>query len=201
MKKETAFKELEKNIETTIYEGILKLGFNSDEALSIYYDLDLLNYLLQKDFAENTQCLDYLQEFIVYVNPRLNSINISLEKGRFKFTVPKEGIAYIYNENQNNNFLREIIQKVKTHNFTLDDVLTVFRHYSNEFVCEETSNSEFKTAILTNSNIASLLMKWEGITTDCWITAFIKLWKNKIILSHNDKFLCILIVLRWFLIS
>lgn len=154
MKKETAFKELEKNIETTIYEGILKLGYNSDEALSIYYDLDLLNYLLQKDFAENTQCLDYLQEFIVYFNPRLNSINISLEKGRFKFTVPKEGIAYIYNENQNNNFLREIIQMVKTHNFTLDDVLTVFRHYSNEFVCEEMSNSEFQYVIyFKDSNI------------------------------------------------
>jgi hypothetical protein len=154
MKKETGFKELEKNIETTIYEGILKLGYNADEALSIYYDLDLLNYLLQNDFNSNTQCLDYLQEFIVYVNPRLYSINISLEKGRFKFTVPKEGIAYIYRQNQNNNFLKELIQMVKSHNFTLDEVLTIFRHYSNEFVCEEMNNSEFQYVIyFKDSNI------------------------------------------------
>lgn len=154
MKEEIGFKELEKNIETTIYEGILKLGYNPDEALSIYYDLDLLNYLLQKDFIHNIQCLDHLQEFITYVNPRLYNINILLEKGRFKFTVPKEGIAYIYKKNQNNNFLTELIKLVKTHNFTLEDVLAVFGHYSNEFVCEEMNNSEFQYVIyFKDSNI------------------------------------------------
>jgi hypothetical protein len=150
--KELGFKELEKNIETTIYEGILKLGYNPEEALSIYYDLDLLNYLLQKDFPDNSQCLDYLQEFTAYVSPRLYNIKILLEKGRFKFTVPKEGIAYIYSHNQNNNFLKELIQMVKSHNFTLDDVLTIFSHYSNEIICEEIDNSEFQYVIYFKDN-------------------------------------------------
>ena len=154
MNKETVFKELEINIETTIYEGILKLGYNPQEELSIYYDLDLLNYLLRKGYSNNNQCMDYLQEFIAYVNPRLYNVSISLEKGRFKFTVPKEGIAYIYNHYQDNNFLKELIQTVKSHNFTLDDILTIFSHYTNKFVCEKIDNSEFQYVIyFKDSNI------------------------------------------------
>lgn len=154
MKKENDFKELERNIETTIYEGTLKLGYNPDDSFRIYYDLDLLNYLLQKDFSSNVQCLNYLQEFIGYVRPRLYNIRIVLEKGRFKFTISKEGIAYIYSQNQNNNFLKELIQIVKSHNFTLDDVLTIFSHYSKEYICEEMDNSEFQYVIyFKDSNI------------------------------------------------
>lgn len=144
---ELGFKELENNIETTIYEGILKLGYNSEESLCIYYDLDLLNYLLQKNFTTNRLCLEYLQEFITYVNPRLYNISILPEKGRFKFTVPKEGIAYIYNQYRNNKFLNELISTVKSHNFTLEDILTIFSHYTDEIVCEKMENSEFQYVI------------------------------------------------------
>lgn len=147
MKMELGFKELEINIETTIYEGILKLGYHPKESLNIYYDLDLLNYLLQKNFATSSLCLDYLQKFIAYVNPRLYEISILQEKGRFKFTVPKEGIAYIYNQYQNNKFLNELINTVKTHNFTLEDILAIFSHYTDEFVCEKMDNSEFQYVI------------------------------------------------------
>ena len=47
MSKKTGFFNLEENINSTIYEGLLKLGYQNNESFSIYYDLDLLNYLLQ----------------------------------------------------------------------------------------------------------------------------------------------------------
>ena len=140
-------KELEENIETTIFEGILKLGYNKEESLSIYYDLDLLNYLLHTDFQTKEDCLQNLVEFKDFVRPRLSIIGIELEKGRFKVTVPKEGISYIYKHNENNTFLKELIDTVKGHTFSLEDILGIFKKHSDNFVCETIDNEEFQYVI------------------------------------------------------
>ncbi len=144
MSYENGFKNLEENIETTIYEGLLKLGYENNESFSIYYDLDLLNHLLQTSFESNETCLEYMKEFIFCVNDRLSDIRIFLNKNRFKFTVPKESIAYIYKHNENNLFLRDLINTVNSHSFTLKDITSVFAHYSKDYVCEEIDNSEFQ---------------------------------------------------------
>ncbi len=141
------FKNLEENIETTIYEGLLKLGYQDNESFSIYYDLDLLNHLLLADFDSNEACLAYLQEFRIYVKDRFYDLRILTERNRFKFTVPEEGIAYIYKHNENNAFLRDLINTVSTHSFTLEDILSIFRQYSADYVCEEIHNSEFQYVI------------------------------------------------------
>lgn len=141
------FINLEENIQTTIYEGLLKLGFEDNDSFSIYYDLDLLNYLLETSFDTNETCLEYLQDFISFVKDRLSDIKILLERNRFQFTVPEKGIAYIYKNNGNNLFLRDLIRTVNTHSFTLEDILAVFRKYSGDFACEEIDNSEFQYVI------------------------------------------------------
>lgn len=146
------FIELEENIETTIYEGTLKLGYNKEESFSIYYDLDLLNYLLYTNFNTKEACFNYLTEFQEYVKSRLSNIAINLEKGRFKITVPKEGISYIYTKNEDNTFLKELINTVKSHAFTLEDILQIFRHYSNNFACEQIDNEEFQYVIYFKDN-------------------------------------------------
>lgn len=135
---------LDENIETTIFEGLLKLGYQKDEQLSIYYDLDLLNHLLGTTYENNDECISYLQEFKTFVADHLYNIQISLEKNRFKFTVPKEGIAYIYNQVDKYKFLSDIINKVKTHSFQLDDIKSIFEKYTKNYICEEIDNSEFQ---------------------------------------------------------
>jgi hypothetical protein len=144
MSDENGFTKLEENIETTIYEGLLKLGYQDNENFSIYYDLDLLNYLLLTDFDSNEACLNYLQQFIPYVKDHFYDIRILLERNRFKFTIPKEGIAYIYKHSENNSFLKDLINTVNTHSFTLLDIIAIFKHYSEDYVCEEIDNSEFQ---------------------------------------------------------
>lgn len=146
------FLQLEENIETTIYEGLLKLGFENDDSFSIYYDLDLLNHLLETSFTSNEECLLLLNDFIVFVFDRLKDIKIILERNRFKFTVFQNGIEYINQHNSSNMFLKDLIAKVKGHVFTLDDILAIFRKYSNEFVCEEIKNSEFQYVIYFKDN-------------------------------------------------
>ncbi len=138
------FSRLEENIETTIYEGILKLGYQKDENLSIYYDLDLLNHLLNTTFAQTEACLEYLMDFKTFVNPRFHNLIVLLEKNHFQFIVPKEGIVYIYKHNENNVFLKDLIEIVKSHAFTLEDIISIFEHYSKDYICEKIDNSEFQ---------------------------------------------------------
>ncbi len=147
MSEENGFKNLEENIETTIYEGLLKLGYTDNESFSIFYELDLLNYLLGTAFQTREACLDYLQEFIAFVKGRFYDIRILPERDRFKFTVPKEGVAYIYKNNENNLFLKELIDTVNSHSFTLKDILAVFKRYSEDYACEEMNHPEFQYVI------------------------------------------------------
>lgn len=138
---------LEQNITTTIYEGLLKIGYNNNENFSIFYDLDLLNYLLMTNFSINEECYLYLHDFCNEAEPRLGKLTISIEKKRFKFTVTKEGIENIYKLYEKDGYLKNLIELVKTHNFTLEDVLNIFKDSSNEFVCEESKNEEFQYVI------------------------------------------------------
>lgn len=144
---DNGFINLEENIQTTIYEGLLKLGFENNDSFSIYYDLDLLNHLLETSFTTEEDCLKYLQDFKQFVKARLSDIEIVLEHKRFKFTVREDGIDYIYSHNNDNLFLKELIDKVKTHSFTLKDILKIFEKYSKEYVCEEINNAEFQYVI------------------------------------------------------
>jgi hypothetical protein len=135
---------LEENIETTIYEGLLKLGYQKDESFSIYYDLDLLNHLLDTTYVNNEECLEHLQQFKTFVAGHLYNVHISLEKNRFKFTVPKGGITYINQLSDKYEFLTDIINKVKTHSFQLEDIKAIFEKYTKHYICEEIDNSEFQ---------------------------------------------------------
>lgn len=141
------FINLEENIQTTIYEGLLKLGFENNDCFSIYYDLDLLENLLGVSFDTEEECFRYLLDFKLFAKDRLSDIEISLERKRFKFTVAEDGISYIFKNNASNLFLKELIETVKTHSFNLEDILQVFERYSNDYVCKEIVNSEFQYVI------------------------------------------------------
>jgi hypothetical protein len=69
---------------------------------------------------------------------------------RFKFTILKEGITYIYKHNENNIFLKELINTVKGASFSLLDITEIFEHYSPDFVCERINNSEFEYVLFFN---------------------------------------------------
>lgn len=137
---------LEKNITSTIYEGLLKLGHNNNEPISIYYDLDLLNHLLSTSFTSNEDCLQFIDENFSF-HTLSEHIRYSLEKGRFRFTVFEDGISLIYKEYEKDNYLKELIQLVRSHDFTLDDVLAIFSNSNYEYILETSNNEEFQHVI------------------------------------------------------
>lgn len=140
------FHKLEQNISTAIYEGLLKIGYSGNEDFSMYYDLDLLNYLLDTKYEKNEDCLSLLSSFIEVMKEKKIPCVISLEKNRFKFTVQKEGVHTIY-KLYDNPFLKELIDLVKSHVFNLDDVLEIFNHSGHAYICEPSKNEEFQFVI------------------------------------------------------
>ena len=137
------YTRLERNIESTVYEGIVKLGFMEEESFGIYYDLGLLNYLLGTSFSSNEECYNELQNFARDIL-RNYPITITLEKGRFKFEISKEGVAYINHNASDKEFLKELIETVRNHQFTLADIQEIFKHQKKEYVCEHIENEEFQ---------------------------------------------------------
>lgn len=138
------FERFDNSVLSTVYEGILKLGQDVGHSMSIYYDLDLLNHLLNTDFSTNDECFAYLKNYLDVRNKEFTMVSIKLEKHRFKVTVTPEGITYIISYFKDKPFLRELIDLVKTHQFTFDDIYALFKKHSDSFVCEEVENAEFQ---------------------------------------------------------
>lgn len=137
--------DLKENVETTIYEGILKLGYSHDESFSIYYDLDLLNHLLHTDFQNVEDMDNYLHGFSEYMNTKVPGFSCALLiNKRFKFTVLKDGILKIKDSNKDNFFLRDMIELVNKQIFTIEDVVNVFKKSGESFVFEHADHPEFK---------------------------------------------------------
>lgn len=137
--------DLKENVETTIYEGILKLGYTENESFSIYYDLDLLNHLLHINLDNVNAMKDYLIEFSKYIKNFVPGFSyLLLPNKRFKFTILNKGILTINKNNKNNYFLRDIINLVNNQKFNIDDVIEVFKKTGEDFALETSNHPEFK---------------------------------------------------------
>ncbi|SFR75103.1 DUF3877 family protein [Anaeromicropila populeti] len=144
------FKRLDNSITSTIYEGILKLGYDTGHNMSIYYDLDLLNHLLDTSFQTNQECITYLMDYISEKNSESETCLIFPENGRFKFTVTNLGIEQILSQYKHKPFLKELVDLVRTHIFSVDDIYALFQKYSTEFVGEKVDHSEFQYVFYFN---------------------------------------------------
>lgn len=142
---------LTNHVISTVYEGLLKLGTTGNESYSIYYDLDLLNYLLGTDYTEKDRCFhDLTDAYSVRIRDTHTAIQISMEKGRFRFTVPASSIPMILSQEEQNSFLRDLIELVKSHHFTIEDVKEVFARTSDDYTCVETNHPEFQYVLYFN---------------------------------------------------
>lgn len=146
--------KLTKHIISTVYEGLIKLGTTGNENYSIFYDLELLNYLLDTNYTEKEECLKDLLNVYQCGNESPSSeplqIHVALEKGRFRFTVLAVSIPYVRSEGESNGFLRDIIELVKTQHFHIEDVKNVFNRYSTDYTCESVDHPEFQYVLYFN---------------------------------------------------
>lgn len=137
------FMHLQKNIESTIHEGLVKLGYNKGEQISIYYDLESLSHILNRPM-DHQNSIEPLKKFQAFSSQQCGTaMVIEAEKGRYKFTLKDTAVECIYNKYKNHIFLKQLICLLANKNVTMDQIVEVFRQQSEEVICEKVENSEF----------------------------------------------------------
>ncbi len=141
LKYESAFKALENNIIDVIKEEQIKIGYKS-ETIRLYYPMESICNLLGESYAI-TELYKVLDQFCDFTKTRLGNVEYSNKDTRFCFIIPSSGVDYVHEKLDENLFLKEFIEKISSHNCTLDEILQIFHKYSNDVFCEKMNNDEF----------------------------------------------------------
>ncbi len=144
-KKNTGFARLEQNLIDVIKESQIKLGYDYG-ALQFFYPLATLNHLLNVQLTE-AEMLVYLEEFAQYVKNRLGEVRCTGKKERFAFAVLADGMKYVHEHVETSAFLEDLIRMTAFHGCSMEDVLQVFRKYSEHVIQKEIEDDEFDCVI------------------------------------------------------
>lgn len=120
---------LEKNVIEVMEEQQAKLGFDGN-AVYLFYPLSSLSSLLGVCPEEKT-ILAALNAFCANVRDRLGKVEYTLHEDRVSLCIPKEGGVYVKQGLDENKFIVRLIRMVASHHARMDDVLALFREYSD----------------------------------------------------------------------
>lgn len=140
-KPENPYRQLETSVVDTLKEGQIKLGYSA-ETVRLYYPLDSLNELLgvQED-ASGMEKL--LAQFAEAEKEKLGEMEISRKGDRFCLAVPPEGMKYVYDHTDPEEFLVTFIRTIEKHGCTVEDLKQVFEKYSKQVHLERMKDCEF----------------------------------------------------------
>lgn len=135
------FDDLKQNIMDSVEEQQLKLGY-LNETVRLYYPLSSLNRFLQTECSEQ-KMLEVMQEFSRSTEEELGGVTITNRGVRFCIAIPPAGAEYVHEHIQRDGFLSDLIETVRVHGNTWEEVLAVFQKYSDRVHVEEMDNGEF----------------------------------------------------------
>lgn len=135
------FDRLEKNITDVIKEQQLKLGYRS-EVVRLYYPLLSLNRLLGTDL-DIEGMKDALARFVEEVQDKLGKIDITNNGDRYCFRFPEKTSEYIQSILSDDEFIAVLINKVGAQGCTIEDIIGLFKRYSENVHIEKVDNGEF----------------------------------------------------------
>lgn len=135
------YEKLEKNIVDVIKEQQAKLGYMK-EKVRLYYPLSSLNHFFGTN--ESAQGMMRIMEgFRCFVKSRLGDVKISENEGRFCFLIPEEGAEYVHGLSRERDFITELIELVRRHGCTIEQIRELFQSYSDKVSFQKTDNGEF----------------------------------------------------------
>lgn len=127
---------LEKNLTDNIKEAQLKLGYDN-RPMGFNYMSTSLSHLLDIECTE-----EVLADFAEYVKTRLGKLDFRAIRNGWCITVSAYGTAYV-NNLTGYDFLSELINSVRKHGTSMEQVLDIFRKYSENIIIKEIRNDEF----------------------------------------------------------
>lgn len=139
---EDSFFRLSHNLEDMIKEQQIKLGFDK-ETVRLYYPLSSLNHLLNVSLSNESRMNEMLADFCDYTAETLSDLDFSNDGDRFCIALGPKAGEYVNGLWNEDDFLPALIQTIQKHGVTLEDVLTVFRQYSDCVCVEKKEHGEF----------------------------------------------------------
>ena len=135
------FEELRDNLIDVVKECQMKIGY-TDSAMSLYYPAAAVCRFLNKDIPEE-ELTGRLEGLNALAESQLGKIRFKKEGEKIRFTIPKEGTAYVHENVPDSPFLKDYIESTLQPGCTLDKILEVFNRYSDKVVCRPMDNEEF----------------------------------------------------------
>jgi hypothetical protein len=135
------FSKLEQNIYDVIKEEQIKLGYRR-EVIRLYYPLLSLNRFLHTDL-DIEKMREALAEFCRAVEAKLGKIEVTNRGERFCLCFPPEVSEYVYRNTPQSGFLYDFIGTVSRHGVSMEEVIAVFRRYSDHVHVEQMQDDDF----------------------------------------------------------
>lgn len=135
------FEAFKKNLMDVINEFQIKLGYE-ESPMNLYYPLESLNRLMDVQLSVD-EMEKALEEFSDLMRETMGQISNTHEGKRFCIKIPEKGIKAAYDQGKNNDFLKEFIEQTRRCNCSIDDIVGVFKRYSQDVVCEKIKSEEF----------------------------------------------------------
>ncbi len=135
------YETLQQNIIDSIEEQQLKLGYMV-ETVRLYYPLSSLNRFLQVE-ASVEEMIELMQKFSEWSNTELGGVAVTNHGERFCIAVPPAGAERIHAHLQQDGFLADLVETVRVHGNTWEDVLAIFNKHSDCVHVQEMDNGEF----------------------------------------------------------
>lgn len=131
-------KALEKNLTDNIKEAQIKLGCDA-RPMSLNYMLTSLNNILGTDMtaAEMGEILGSFD------TENLGKITSRPIKDGFCLTISAEGTAYVNSLTEGYEFLTELISAIRGHGKSVEDIIAIFRRYSDNVTVENGNGEDF----------------------------------------------------------
>lgn len=135
------YQNLYQNIVDMTVEQQLKLG-ESSSGLQLYYPLSSLNRFCGTELNRE-EMLSALSGFSDYARGTLGEVTVDTIGNMFRFTLSPTAQAYARSVRGQHPFLKELIETVSRHGVGMEEVLAVFRKYSDHTVIERKAGEDF----------------------------------------------------------
>jgi len=132
---------LASNIFDVIKEEQIKLGYRK-ERISLYYPLSSLNALLRTQL-DSAQMVVKLKDYFSGLKEEFGGVEVEYKKDRFCITLSEHASEYVHTHSEKEGFLYDFISVIAKHGVTIDDVLQMFKKYSDDVHYEKVEDEDF----------------------------------------------------------
>ena len=139
----TGYERLQRSLTDIVKEQQAKLGYRK-EIVRLYYPLSSLNHFFEADMSEQ-EMLDTLEQDKLpeSLKNSIGEIQTTAKNERFCIEIPPEGSEYVHENTADNEFIKELIDLVGKHGCTMDEIISLFRKYSDDIEIKDMDNGEF----------------------------------------------------------